>query len=285
MRSALSASFATALLIVAPPPVSAQAPQDPPALLAIYREEVKPGKGAAHTANEVNWAAMMAKAEWTTGWLGTVSVTGPSEAWFFSGFPSIEEYNKDRLAQDAAEPLRDAEKYSALDGELLVRTSTMFAAYRADLSYQPKVALPKMRYFSVDTITVKPGYAGDFAERWREIVAAHTTAKMDEHWAVYEVTSGAAAGTFLFFYPMESLAPLDASPEKHRAAPYREAVGEQGRARNTQLTKDAVLSQQNRILAFNPKMSYLGKDWVDGDPEFWTVKPAAATPAKPAKKN
>ena len=84
---------------------------------------------------------------------------------------------------------------------------------------------------------------------------------------------------------MESLAPLDASPAKHRAQAYRDTVGERGRMLNSQVTKDAVLSQQNRILAFSPKMSYLGKEWVDGDPEFWTVKPAPATPAKPAKKN
>jgi hypothetical protein len=285
MRTGLSVSFVTALLVAAPPPVLAQSPEGPPPTLVIYREEVKPGKAAAHTANELNWAGMMAKAQWPTGWLGTVSVTGPSEAWFFSGFGSIQDYDKDRLAQDAAESLRDAEKYSALDGDMLLRTSTMIATYRPELSYQSTVALPKMRYFSVDTIVVKPGYAGDFAERWREIVAAHTASKMDEHWAVYEVTSGAAAGTFLFFYPMETLAPLDASAAKHRAQAYRDAVGERGRMLNSQLTKDAVLSQQNRILAFNPKMSHLGKEWVDGDPAFWTVKPAPATPAKPVKKN
>ena len=284
MRTALSASLVIALFVAAPLPVSAQS-EGPPPMLVIYREEVKPGKTAAHTANEQNWAGMMSKAQWSTGWLGTVSVTGPSEAWFFTGYPSIEDYSKDRLAQDAAEALRDSDKYSALDGDMLLRTSTMIAAFRPELSYQAGVALPKMRYFSVDTITVKPGYAGDFADRWRDIVAAHTASKMDEHWAVYEVTSGAAAGTFLFFYPMETLAPLDASPAKHRAQGYRDAVGERGRTANTQFTKDAILSQQNRILAFSPKMSYLDKAWVDGDPEFWNVKPAVAPPAKPVKKN
>lgn len=280
MRTAISASLVAAVLIGAPPPSAAQTAPDPPSTLVIYREEVKPGKGAAHTANETNWAAMMAKAQWSTGWLGTTSVTGPSEAWFFTGYATTDEYGKDRLAQDAAESLRDAEKYSALDGDLLTRTSTMIAAYRPELSYQPAVALPKMRYFSVDTVVVKPGYAADFVERWREIVAGHVASKMDEHWAVYEVTSGAAAGTFLFFYPMESLATLDASGAKHRAAAYRDAVGERGRARSNDMTREAILSQQNRILAFNPKMSYLGKEWVAGDPEYWTVKP----PPPPAKK-
>ena len=272
---------------IAAPVVSAQTPaQDPnapPATLLIFREEVKPGKGAAHTANEVGWAGMMAKAQWPTGWLGTTSITGPSEAWFFTGFGSLAEFDKDRVAQDAAESLADSAKFSAQDGELLNRTSTLIGAYRPALSYQPSVSLPKMRYFSVDTVVVKPGYVGEFIERWQEIIAAHTKAALDEHWAVYEITSGGQTGTYLFFYAVDSLATIDASGAKHRATAYRDAMGEGGRARNNEMTRNAIVSQQNQIFAFSPKMSYLNKAWVDVDPAFWTPKPPPA-PAPTKKK-
>jgi hypothetical protein len=211
-------------------------------MVVIYREEVKPGKAAAHLANETAWAGMMAKAQWPTGWLGTVSLTGPSEAWFFTGIGSLAEWDKDRLAQEAAESLKDSAKYSAQDSDLLTRTSALIGSYRPALSYKPGVPLPKMRYLNVDTVVVKPGYAGEFAERWREIVAAHTKANVDEHWAVYEITSGAPAGTFMFFYPVDSLATLDQSGEKHRAAAYRDAVGEAGRARNMEMNRNAIVS-------------------------------------------
>ena len=274
-----SASAATDLSAQTP----AQDPNAPPATLVIFREELKPGKVAAHTANEVGWAAMMAKAQWPTGWLGTTSLTGPSEAWFFTGFGSLAEYDKDRVAQDAAESLSDSANFSAQDGELLTRTSTLIGTFRPQLSYQPVVSLPKMRYFSVDTVVVKPGYAGEFIERWQEIIAAHTKAALDEHWAVYEITSGGQTGTYLFIYALDSLATLDASGAKHRATAYRDAIGEGGRARNNEMTRNAIVSQQNRIFAFSPKMSYLNKAWIDVDPGFWVPKPPPA-PTPPAKK-
>jgi hypothetical protein len=287
MKSVFSAVLVVCALGSAVSVVSAQTPaQDPnapPPTLLIFREEVKPGKGAAHTANEVGWAGMMAKAQWPTGWLGTTSLTGPSEAWFFTGFGSLAEFDKDRVAQDAAESLSDSAKFSAQDGELLTRTSTLIGALRPQLSYQSSVSLPKMRYFSVDTVVVKPGYAGEFIERWQEIIAAHTKAKVDEHWAVYEITSGAQTGTYLFFYAMDSLTPLDEAAAKHRATAYRDAMGEGGRSKATEMNRNAIDWQQNRIFAFSPKMSYLNKAWIDVDPAFWTPKPPP-TPVPTKKK-
>jgi hypothetical protein len=285
MRKLLGAFLVSTLPLGSVPPVaSAQAPpadpNAPPPMVVIFREEVKPGKGAAHTANEVGWAGMMAKAQWPTGWLGSTALTGPSEAWFFTGFGSLAEWDKDRVAQDAAESLSDAAKFSAQDGELLTRTSTLIGMFRPQLSYRPTVSLPKMRYFSIDTVVVKPGYVSEFIERWQEIIAAHTKANLEEHWAVYEITSGAQTGTYLFFYPVESLSTLDESGAKHRAAAYRDAMGETGRAKNNEMTRNAVVSQQNRILAFNPKMSHLSKEWIDADPGFWTVKPPPPPAAK-----
>lgn len=256
-------------------------PNDPPPMLVIAREEVKAGKTAAHTANELAWAGMMAKASWPTGWLGMTSITGPNEAWFFTGFASMAEWEKDRNAQDAAEALRDNDKYSAQDGELLNRTSTLIGVFRPAMSHQPTVSLPKMRYFSIDTVVVKAGHTAEFAERWRAIVDAHTKGKVDEHWAVYEITSGAADGTFLFIYPMESLTPIDASGAKHRDSGYRDAMGEAGRAKNDAMTQNAIVSEQNRIFAFNPKMSWVGPDWATADP-FWA--PPAPAPAPTPKK-
>lgn len=211
---------------------------------------------------------------------GPTSITGPSEAWFFTGFASLAEFDKDRVAQDAAPSLTDTAKFSAQDGELLTRTSTLIGTLRPNLSYQSTVSLPKMRYFSVDTVVVKPGHAGEFVERWREIIAAHVAAKLDEHWAVYEITSGGQAGTYLFFYPVESLATIDQSGGKHSASVYRDAMGEGGRARTTEMNRNGIEWQQNRIFAFNPKMSHLGKAWMDVDPAFWTPKPLPADPAK-----
>jgi hypothetical protein len=155
------------------------------------------------------------------------------------------------------------------------------ARYRPAMSYKPMGNLGKMRYFTIDTVRVKPGYEGAFAERWREIVAAHEKANVDEHWAVYSVSAGAPTGTFMFIYARASLAELDEAGASHTSDAYRDAIGESGRAKNVAMTREAVEFDQTNHFAFSPKTSYVPKSWVDADPAFWTPP---APPMPPKKK-
>ena len=68
----------------AQPPSGGQQPREMPPVLVLYREEVKPGRGAAHAANEAGWADAFVKAGHPETWLGMTSIAGPSEAWFAS---------------------------------------------------------------------------------------------------------------------------------------------------------------------------------------------------------
>lgn len=282
--TALLALFVAGITLpaVAQTPAAAPDPNAPPTILNIYREVVKVGKNAAHEANEQAWAGMLAKAKWPTGWLGTTALTGPNEAWYFTGYPSWDAFEKDTKAKEAADSLADTKKYSAVDGDLLSNTNQIIARYRPGLSYQATSDLGQYRYFTINTVRVKPGYEGMFAERWRDIVAAHQKAKLDEHWAVYSVSAGAPQGTFLFIYARKSLAELDATGGLHTSDAYRDAVGEGGRARNLEMTREAVEMDITNHFAFSPKMSYVPKAWVDADPTFWT--PPAPPPPPAAKK-
>ena len=258
-------------------------PIDPPNLLLIYREEVKPGRGAAHTANEQAWAAAFTKGQAPIQWLGMTTISGPSEAWFLSAYDSYAAFQKTEAAMEASAVLTaEGDKFSANDGDLLNRTSTIIARYRPALSYQPKVAIPEMRYMQVDIVQVKPGHSGDFTEAWRSIVGSHEKAKMNEHWAVFAVESGMPAGTFLFLYPHKSLEPLDAVSGMHTGDEYRDAVGESGRARQNQIMRESVAMQQTLLFAFKPRMSLLSKDFVDQDPAFWAPKQPAVVATKKA---
>jgi hypothetical protein len=278
-RLALLAAVSGALPAAAQTP--APNPDAPPPVLVVFREVIKIGKNVAHEANEQGWAGVLARANWPTGWLGTTALTGPNEAWFFTGYPSWEAYGKDTADRDTAEALAETRKFAAQDGDMVNATYQMVARYRPGMSYRGTAALGKMRYFTINTVRVKPGYEGMFAERWRDIVAAHQKANLDEHWAVYSVSAGAPTGTFLFIYARASLAELDAAGGQHTSDAYRDAMGEGGRAKNLAMTREAVEFDQTNHFAFSPKMSYVPKSWVDADPAFWNVP---APPAPPAKK-
>ena len=250
-------------------------------MLMIFREEVRPGKTAAHAANEAAWAAAFAKSQAPTGWLAMTTVAGPTEAWFVTAYDSWAAVQKEQDAMDANEAATaDEAKFQALDGELLNRTSRIMAAYRPAISYQAGVKLPEMRYMSIDVVRVKPGRGREFFESWRAMVEAHKTAKMDEHWAVYQVVAGQPDGTYLFMYPMKSLAEIDKAGPMHGDAAFRDAVGEAGRIRTNEMTVSAVESSQRLVFALSPKMSLLDKAWSDAGPVLGEARRPPRSPRR-----
>jgi hypothetical protein len=268
-------------------PAAAQTPtpasQDtPPALLQIEREELRPGKGAAHAVNEGAWAAAYAKAQSPVYWLGMTSVTGPSEAWFLTRQDSFAAFEKDDTSTETNPALlAERDRIAAIDGDLLSRTSTIIASYRPALSYQPVTRLANMRYMTVNMMRVKAGHVANFTDGWRMIVDAHKKANMDEHWAVYQVESGMADTTFLFLYAHKSLAELDTSGPMHAAAGYRDAVGDGGRRQMDKAYQDGIEMTQTLHFRLRPGMSTLPKDWAEAD-AYWArpaVTPAVATVA------
>jgi hypothetical protein len=289
MKTVLSLGLLFAVTLGVAPPVQAQGATledySTPQHLLLYREEVKPGKAPAHTANEWAWASAYARAGIEFGWLGMTSLTGPNEAWFLSGLASMEEWQK-RMATEEGNAALSAEvdRLSAQDGELLSRSSGVTLSFRQGLSYQPKVNLAQMRYVRVDIVRVKPGRGAEFADAWREIIAGHEKAKMDEHWAVYAVESGMPDGTFMFFYPFKSLADDDKAGPMHEADAYQKAMGEGGRRRTRERQLESVEWSQSLYFRISPKMSYAPKPFVDAEPAFWNPKPPAAAAKKPGEK-
>ena len=154
-------------------------------------------------------------------------------------------------------------------------TSTILARYRPALSYQPEVKLATMRYMTVNLMRVKPGRVAEFSDAWRMIAAAHKTANMDEHWAVYQVESGMPDTTFLFLYARKSLADIDAAGPMHGAAGYRDAVGDSGRRQMSDVDQNCIEMTQTMHFRLRPGMSALSKEWAETD-AYW------AAPAAPA---
>ena len=174
------------------------------------------------------------------------------------------------------------DRFSALDGELLSRTSRIIARFRPGLSYQPQVSLPEMRYMQVDIVRVKPGRPGSSPRAG----AASSRRTRRPRWTNTGPSTkpmpATRTGPF-FFYPLKSLAQIDKSGPMHGADAYRDAVGEAGRIRMNEATVEAVDSSQTLLFALSSQMSLLSKQWIDADPAFWTPKPVPAPVAVPGR--
>jgi hypothetical protein len=282
MRIKIVLAVVVCLFVFATVSAIAQEASPVPKVLQIFREEVKPGKALAHAQHEAGWPRAFAKANWQTHYLALTSITGPSEAWYVTPFESLEAWEKDTRASDANEALSaELAALSTADGEMLSSVRSIVAVHRPELSYGPAAVIPKMRYFGVTTTRVKPGQMSTFIEATNYMLDAHKKVDMKESWATFEVVAGAPSGTFLTIFPVESLKDVDANREMHNKG-YRDAVAEVSRNRWGQLVGESVQMQETNYFSFSPKMSFVSKEFIAADPEYWTPKEVVAT--KPGKK-
>jgi hypothetical protein len=268
-------AFVTALQLFA------QEPAGPPPVLEVFREDIKEGKGAAHEKSEAAFMQMAAKVKLPAHVLGMTAVTGTSQAWFLEGHASFASIAESQAAMNKPE----FAALDAVDAELRSGSRSMIAVYRPEMSYAAdKINLPKVRFFSIETVRVKPGQDGGLAGLAKLLIAAAEKSSSPQPVVLYQVVSGAPNGTYLVMELHESLKSMDDAPAQEKAQ--FQALGDEGMARVSKLVTDTIANEETTLFAVSPKMSYVPKEWITADPEFWAPKPVKSTkaPAKPGEK-
>jgi hypothetical protein len=267
------------------PSSAAQTPNTPPKVVLIEREEIKAGRMGAHQKLANGYVQAFANAKGKTHWLGMAAVAGnENEALFITPYESYAAVQKDRAESEkmmTGETKLAVDKLDRQGADIHVSQRQIIAEYREDLSYKPGVNIAEMRYFEITTTRVRPGHERAFQEARKIIKAAHEKANVDEHFAIYEVASGASGSTYLTFAPIKSLAEWDV--EVHTKA-YQEALGDDNRQRIDKVRAEGVMSVDTALYAFDPKMSYAPPEFAKADP-FWSVKTESVAKAKAAKKH
>ncbi len=118
--------------LVAFPLRAAESPSSgPPKVLQIYREEAKVGKAPAHVKVERGVVAAAARANWPTHYIAMTTITGPTEAWFLTGYPSFAAWEKDRDDTEKNKAFTaDLDRLIEKDGELLTNGRSLVAVLR-----------------------------------------------------------------------------------------------------------------------------------------------------------
>lgn len=91
--------------------------------------------------------------------------------------------------------------------------------------------------------------------------------------------SGAPSGTYLIISGTETLKSMDPARPAMSGA---KAFGAEDWARFQKMQSDIIVSTDSTLFAVSPKMSYLPKEFIAADPDFWAPKPKPAAAAKPA---
>ena len=259
----------------------AQEASGPPPVLAIAREEIKAGKGAAHARSVATFVAALARADAPLYRIALTPLSGDDNAVVylqaFGSFADVEASHKKFEETIAANAAFKAD-LDRLDREEVDQHASQRTAYytaRSDLSYHPHTTeqVARSRFVSVNTTRIKPGRAPDYVEYIKALNVAREKAGIDVHTAVYQVATGAANGTFLSFTSMRSLSELD------------DALGGPDVVKQRRmLISEIVAEGYNTVYAMDPSLSRPNALIAAADPDFWNPKPAAATKALAAKK-
>ena len=288
MKKNLITLLATCLFLALASQLAAQtgqqAPQGPPPVLFIFREEVKASRGGAHEKLEAGYVRALQRANWPTHSLAISSISGPHDAWFMTGYESYAAMEKDHMAMEKnAELMSEFERLDAADAEFRTNQRGIIATYRPNLSHNADAAnMPMVRYFQVNTVRVRPGHEEEWIEARRILVDALKKANVPATNIVYGVTVGMPGGTFLVFTLRKSLAEMDPNPDRTRAI--QEALGEENFKKRQKLISDSVMSTEMSLYAVSPRMSYVAKEWIAAAPDFWAPKEMVGMKSAPKAK-
>lgn len=261
----------------------------PPPVLLIVREDIKPGKMPAHNKHSASYAQIFGRLQTTSYRIACVPIAGSeNEVVYISPmdtFAQVEQMQRDtdkKMTAASGVTRTELDRLEKEAPDLHAGMRDMFAVYRPELSYDPDVDIAKMRYFAVTTVRLRPGQEDQYGEFLRNVInVARKKAKAELHIAAFQVIAGSPNTTYMFFRPMKSLAEYDLKIGPR----VREAMSDDQKKKSDKIAGEAVMVSETSIYAFAPRMSYVPKEMIAGDPTFWAPKSEEAVMAKrPMKK-
>jgi len=171
--------------------------------------------------------------------------------WFLNGYDSaepMEKVNNDYAAVPDLVP--ELLRTTAPKADLVFPPRNILTRYRDDLSRGASGINAYTRYLSIRMISVNPGHLQDFAEIQKNARGGNRL--------IYQVFSGMPDGTFFVITPMRLL---------------RESAGDIEQPGNRDLIGATISGSEATLFALSPSMSFVSKEWINADTDFWTPKP------------
>ena len=258
----------------------------PPKVLVIQREFLKPGKsGAIHDRSESHFVQAMEHAKWPTHYVALNSLSGKSRALYLVGYDSFADWQKDNDAMEKNPTLAsEFDRLAEADGDLLTGSDQAVLTYQPDQSLRVGADLAHARYFDVTVFHVRPGHRKEWNDLVKLVIDGHNRGDTKANWATYELEYG-GGDEYVLFSVDKGLNEIDegfADDKKWEAA-----LGEDGLKRVETMAADCIESSDSELFSINPRQSYAPEDWVKANPTFWKPKPRVAAAettdkAKPA---
>jgi hypothetical protein len=273
----------------------ALAQQAPPQVLRITREQFKPGNMAAHNKDIPAFYALFERAGVGASRVGLIPFSGDqNHLVYIEAYPSFAEMEASgRKMEDvfggSAVLQKEMDVLTKRSDSLHESQSVMIVVRRNDLGYRPLTidAIAKGRFLNYTMTRVNTGRGPDYTEYVKQMNAAREKAGLDEHSTVWQVSSGAATGTFLTFTWYRSLSEFDGlrSGMDARTQKLNEALGGEAVVKQRQkLLSEIVAQSATTVYAVNREISRPSPEFLTADPTFWKPKQKQLALLAPASK-
>jgi hypothetical protein len=195
--------------------------------------------------------------------LGMTAITGAPENWLIEMHDSFASLDSvDKMLGGVSLQTNDPAAFP----DLLAQSRNLVASYRPDMSYRAEEGVqifPKMRYMDVAIIRIRLGTEADLSKLLKLRSLSLDSINADRPEIVYEVVSGAPAGTYVVLAPMTSLSTLDAG--RADTPVYAEAAAEAAK----KIAADTELTREHIWLRIQPRLSHVSGEFASQDPVFW----------------
>jgi hypothetical protein len=255
----------------------------PPKVLMIVREMMKPGRnGMMHEKTEGAYVAAIKANHLGIHYLAMTSLSGPSRALFFSGYPSVAAWEEESRALDKnATGAAALDRANVEDGDLLAEQAQSVWVRQDELSMNPH-DLKGARYMQISQYFVKPGHVAEWEELVKLVKEGYAKGVPEASWVVFEQRYGPSGSAYIVVTPLKSLTEVDGMLGSGKA--FMNAMGESGMKKMGQLEASCVESWQMNLFAFSPKMSSPPEQWVKDEPDYWGPKKSMMSMKKDEKK-
>jgi hypothetical protein len=246
-------------------------PATQPKFLHIYREQVKPNRGADHAQWETGWPAAFEKAKATTPYLALSAITGPQEVWYVAPYASQAAYGETTAWEEAQPGLSaELERLAKGDSEFLAEANALQAVATPELSHGAYPDLAKQRYWEITTFRIRPGHEPEWIAATNAYKAAAARSAPGAGWRTYRVVAGAPDGTYLVFSSVASFGEFDKMMAEGEAT-MKGATAEEMTTLGKFMRESVITVSTNRY-RLDPKQSFVDAATKAKDPAFWSPK-------------
>ena len=230
---------------------------------------LKPGSHDAYIKAEQADAQALQQANVPDYYIGMQSITGPETVIYDFGHTSFADMVKVHEAVMANKALlQKLQSTDATEGADVASVTRSLYMFRKDLSLNPDVDFPKMRFMDMLLFHVREGHEEEFEQAVKLYMKAYQTAVPDAYWAMFQKTYGEGSGdTFLLVTPLKSLADEDGM--MGNAKKLRSSVGDAQMEAMMKLGASTIASSESNLFYLNPSISYVPNSWAQDSPGFW----------------